>query len=403
MVIFLFVDVIEYLKLNELSIFDIACINREKRKEFLELLENVTIYDDEIYTRYSFLKYLQLRQIKVLYLIPILADNQFELSIFTKQKQLTYLDISDCKLTLNHLYYILNNCKNIKTLILGFNKNNNVIFSKQEYKTKSQLLTLPLYNNYNNNYSFAFDSYTLHVTEQRFNLENLIIICDNIQYEDCYQIIKKSLNLKVLTIQTRNNNFSPLIYVALLLPYIQEIVIYDNNTQLELVLQLLLQFQLDCNKLKIYSSCPNHTSWNKTVISFSIAGQHHTDDLQSEKIISQPNTSYHQSKPAITIVLQKIIEVHEMQQILQLCPKLIEFEIGEDCDSNDEIIFMNFMKNIIFPQSLKSFTTLYFDKFIIKHLLETVNRLEKIKIIDFNNDLQEIIDFQTLYPNVEFI
>ena len=144
-----------------------------------------------------------------------------------------------------------------------------------------------------------------------------------------------SPKLKKIQIRTIVENCSNLILIAMKKPHIKFIEIYDKNTSIFIILDILSN--CDCVGLRINVQGFNYVQDCETII--TIFTKHIT----------------------IRCILPYIIKLKHTKKIFNLCLNLNELSIEEDIDGNSEFNYL-FLGNLIFPSMLE---TVYINSFDI--------------------------------------
>ena len=387
-------QIYDFLSIKDFSNFDIACTNNKLRKYILSVLPHIIFntesdanLNEDYFKDLEFLKYIKLRKISLTSFVifngrlDYIQNKNKNKNILNKKNFINYLKIFQENIKIEQLINILSNYKYLKKLLIGTNIDENNDYELHYEMYPQSFSHIKLINFINNTSIFKI---------KNTSLEYIYIVCKNLSYDFCYNLILSSKKLKKLSIKTNDKNFLNLIIVALNIKTIEKIEIYDNT------LFNNLQFE------KIFSIFNELKKLNFSIIKLKID----TEDISGGNghlyqtiIIIQTN------KIKISFVLQYIINSSEFQYIFNNCPYLEELILEEDLNTNSEYSYL-----------LDNYVSLNFSSSLINIQICTFNEINIYKIIDkfktikniYINDKIFLIDINTLeiiknnYKNINF-
>ena len=159
-------------------------------------------------------------------------------------------------------------------------------------------------------------------------------------------------------------------------PHITFIEIYDKNTSMGMVLNILSN--CECVGLRI--NVQNYGPYCETIIT-----------------IFTKNIT-------IRCILPYMIKLKHTKRIFNLCPNLNELSIEEDIDGDYSEFNYLFLGDLIFPPPLE---TIYLDSYNSDIIKNIINKIKNIKYIYiefmFDFEIDELNNFKKIYKNIEFI
>jgi len=362
--------IIEYLTIFDVSNLDIACTNKKIRNFILLLFRNAIIYINlSLNNNYNylfkcvlFLEYIRTRR---LYITN--WDILNNLTYFLDKLQYNYvtaLNILEYNISLSQLSFIINNFNKLSSLSLGDFKNNEIFYNMFSSSIPPTI-------------KIIMDMADSKITNY-LELENIYMLCSDLPYDFCLQLINMSPKLKKIQIRTIDKNFSKLIIEAIQHTNIKYIEIYDKNTSIETILEIISK--LNCVGLRINVQGYNHILDTQTIISFF------TKNI------------------TINCIIHHIIKMEEIAQIFQLCPNLTELSIEEDIDGDMENFDYLFLGALTFPPLLES---IYIDVFNSDVIINIITKIVKIKYIYiefiFDFEIEELNNLKKKYKLIQFI
>jgi hypothetical protein len=222
--------IIDYLTIVDVSNLDCACTNKKIREYILSLFTNSVISIDfdknrHLFNCENFIQYIKIRKLYITNWF-ILNNLNYYLECGLLYHYVNSLKILEYNIPLSQLNFIINNFNRLAMLSLGEIKNNeDEAFYDIFPFYNSKLINIVLNDN------FKITKY--------LELEYLYLLCSNISYDVCLQLINMSPKLKKIQIRTIAENFSNLILIAMKKPHIKFIEIYDKNTSIFIILDIL--------------------------------------------------------------------------------------------------------------------------------------------------------------------
>ena len=198
-----------------------------------------------------------------------------------------------------------------------------------------------------------------------------------------YEIFALKETLEEIIIKTNTSGHIESILLALQMPNIQKIQVYDNTTAAHFAAVLdifikLIELKMSVTELKIYAS--------------DISGGN--GHLYQTHITIVANIE-------IQFVLQYIITPSNIQEIFKLCPNLLELDISENFNAEAPEYLYLFKNGIIFPNLLNTIKLDGQDN--TNNIENAINEIKSLKFIYYNGgsfehasiDLNAIIALNT--------
>ena len=187
-----------------------------------------------------------------------------------------------------------------------------------------------------------------------------------------------SPKLKNIQIRTIGENFSDLILIAMKKPNITFIEIYDKNTHMGTILNILSNCL--CIGLRINVQGFNHLQYRETIIT----------------IFTKNMT--------IRCILPFMIKLKHTKRIFNLCPNLNELSIEEDIDGDYGQFNYLFLGDLIFPPTLESVYIDSYNNLIIENIIDKVKNIKYIYIeFIFDFEIDNLNDLKKKYKSIQFI
>lgn len=378
--------IFEFLSIDDISSFDIAYTNKKFRKDILLFFQNLKIdtkkdanKNADYFIDRQFYKYINCRQISMTSHVIFNNKLTYILENTYNTNCVEYLKIFEQNLNIEQLTYIFSRFRNLRTLSFGSNMDN-------EYNNELHYEMYPECFNYIKLINFIDNNYKFSIEDTL--IEYLYLVCTNLPYEICYQIILASKKLKKISIRTNNNGFFDLILIILEIRSIEEIEIYDNTIINEFnfnkiidIIDKLLMMNLPILKLKFdvedISGGNNHLY--QTIIT-----------INTKKI-------------KIRFVLQYVINSIEVGLLLDKCQYLRELSVIEDFNGNIPEYLYLFNIDLTFPNTLEVINICSFDEEIIFNIIDRIKTIKKINIdFIFYDEIEILKIIEKDNKNIEF-
>lgn len=184
-----------------------------------------------------------------------------------------------------------------------------------------------------------------------------------------YEILSLEKTIEEIIIKTNTSGHIESILLALQMPNIQKIQVYDNTTaeHFAAILNIfikLIELKMPVTELKIYAS--------------DISGGN--GHLYQTHITIVANIE-------IQFVLQYIITPSNIQEIFKLCPNLLELDISENFNAEAPEYLYLFKNDIIFPNLLNTIKLDGQDN--TNNIENAINEIKSLKFIYYNGGYSE--------------
>jgi hypothetical protein len=365
--------IIDYLTIFDVSALDCACTNKKIREYILSLFTNAVISIDcdkyqHLFNCGNFIQYIKIRKLYITNWF-VLNNLDYFLNCELLYHYVNSLKIMEYNIPLSQLNFIINNFDKLSMLVLGeINLKNG-----SEYEAFHDIF--PFYGSKLINIS---DDILECKINKYLKLEYLYLMCENIPYDVCLQLINMSPKLKKIQIRTIGKNFSNLILIAMKKQHINFIEIYDKNTSIEIILNILIN--CECIGLRI-----------------NVQGFNYIQNIETIITIFTKNMS-------IRCILPFIIKLNHVKKIFNLCPNLNELSIEEDIDGDYGEFNYLFLGDLIFPPTLENIFIDSYNNLIIEKIINRVKNIKYIYIefiLDF--EIDGLNNLKKKYTNIEFI
>lgn len=362
--------IIDYLTIIDISNLDCSCTNKKIREYVLSLFTNAIIVIDcdkyqHLFNCVNFIEYIKKRKLYITNWY-ILNNLNYFLNCGLLYHYVNSLKILEYNIPLSQLNFIINNFDKLSILILG------------EIKILNDDTFYDIFSFYNSKLINVLEDTPECKITKYLKLEYLYLICSSIPYDVCLQLINMSPRLKKIQIRTIGENFSNLISIAMKKPYINFIEIYDKNTFMGTILDILSN--CECIGLRINVQGFNYTSDCETVIT----------------IFTKTMT--------IRCILPFMIKLKHVKKIFNLCPNLNELSIEEDLDGDYGKFNYLFLGDLVFPSSLE---TIYLDLYNNTIIENIINKIKNIKYLYiefmFDFEIDDLNNLKKKYKNIEII